>query len=39
MFAVALSEARRTWYSEPLYEEYSALTRLCAATQGVPAVA
>jgi hypothetical protein len=37
MFAVAPSEARFTWYSEPLYDENSARTVLCAATQGVPA--
>jgi hypothetical protein len=36
MFRVALSEERRTWYSEPLYAPYSARVVLCAATQGVP---
>ena len=36
MSRVVLSEARRTWYSGPLYAPYSARVVLCAATQGVP---
>ncbi len=32
---VALSEARFTWYSGPLYAPYKARVVLCAATQGV----
>ena len=36
MSLVALSEARLTWYSGPLYAAYRARVVLCAATQGVP---
>lgn len=36
---VVLSEARRTWYSGPLYEAYNARVVLWAATQGVPPAA
>ena len=32
---VVPSDARLTWYSEPLYDAYSARVVLCAATQGV----
>ena len=39
MLRVLLSEERRTWYSEPAYEPYSALVVECAATQGVPPAA
>src|SRR6185437_590009 len=38
-FFVVLSEERRTWYSEPLYAEYSARVVECAATHGVPPAA
>ena len=33
---VVLSDARRTWYSGPLYAPYKARVVLCAATHGVP---
>ncbi len=36
MSLVALSTARLTWYSGPLYAPYSARVVLCAATHGVP---
>jgi hypothetical protein len=35
MSLVALSEARLTWYSGPLYAPYRARVVLCAAAQGV----
>ena len=35
MSRVVPSDARLTWYSEPLYDAYSARVVLCAATQGV----
>jgi hypothetical protein len=39
MSRVVLSDARRTWYSGPLYAANSARVVLCAATQGVPPAA
>jgi hypothetical protein len=36
MSAVALSEARRTWYNRPLYAPKRARVVLWAATHGVP---
>ncbi len=39
MFVVAPSEERRTWYSGPPYDAYSARVVECAATHGVPPAA
>src|SRR5262245_21959078 len=39
MLRVVLSDARRIWYRFPLYAWNSARVVLCAATQGVPALA
>ena len=39
MFAVVLSEERRTWYSGPLYAADNARVVECAATHGVPPAA